>query len=504
MRRVTTEGSTATDRKELLTTNRKALTLNLDDAVYGTFAEIGAGQEVARYFFQAGGASGTVAKTISAYDMAFSDAIYGKAPRYVSGERLATMLDHEYALLLERLGAARGDRTQFFVFADTVAARSFRGDNEAHGWMGIRFQTRPGEPANDIVIHVRMWDKENVLQQQALGIIGVNLVYGAFYLHHDPKALVASLADNLGTERIEVDMVRFSGPAFARADNRLLSLFLVEHGLTNAVLFGPAGDVHQPSEVLRKKAILVERGSFRPVTKVNVDMLQCACAMFVQEPAVQGREVVVLAELTMNNLLAEGGLDAADFLARVDLLAALGFHVLISNYSEYFRLTAYFRRYTNEMIGMAMGINNLLEVFNERYYENLPGGILESFGRLFRNAVKLYIYPMRQSALAHYAARNGQPPPATATLPAAADILLTARNVQVARHLRNLYAHLLENQNIECLVGYDEKLFGIVTRSVLQRIKDGQPGWEDDVPPTVAEAIKRRGLFGYRAPAVAG
>ncbi len=494
-----------TEQKDLLTTNRKALTINLDEQKYGTFAEIGAGQEVARIFFQAGGASGTVAKTISAYDMTFSDAIYGKAPRYVSRERLNLMLDHEYQLLLERLAPSRGDRTTFFVFADTVAARNYKGTNEAHGWMGIRFQTEPGGPPSEIVVHVRMWDKENVLQQEALGIVGANLIYGAFYYRDDPKKLAGSLMDHLSYERIEVDMLTFSGPAFKHVDNRLISLYLVQLGLTNAVMFGAHGEVLQPSEVLYKKAILVERGSFRPVTHVNVDMLNCATAQFVQEPLVKGKEVIVLMEITMNNLLAAGSIDAQDFLSRVDLLADIGFTVLISNYSEYFRLTSYFRRYTKEMIGVAMGINNLLEIFNEKYYENLEGGILESFGRLFRHSVKLYIYPMRQDAYGHYLG-TGQATGAPATTPAnsfAASVLITAKNVQVVDHLRNLYNHLLENHYIECIVGFDTSILHIFSRDVLRRIKENDSSWEQMAPPSVVAAIKKRRLFGYTPPPVA-
>ena len=488
------------EQKNLLTTNRKALTINLDEPKYGTFAEIGAGQEVARVFFQAGGASGTVAKTISAYDMAFSDAIYGKAPRYVSRERLGLMLDHEYQLLLERLAATRGDRTTFFVFADTVAARNFLGTNEAHGWMGIRFQLEPGGPPSEIVLHVRMWDKENVLQQEALGIVGTNLIYGAFYYRDDPKKFTESLLDNLSSDRIEVDMLRFSGPAFKNVDNRLMSLHLVQFGLTNAVMFGENGEVLQPSEVLHHKAILVERGSFRPVTHVNVDMLNCATAQFVQEPLVKGKSVVVLMEITMNNLLAAGELDPQDFLSRVDLLGDIGFTVLISNYSEYFRLTSYFRRYTKEMIGVAMGINNLLEIFNEKYYENLEGGILESFGRLFRNSVRLYIYPMRQEAYDHYLStgQTNVPPGAAAQARSfAAGVLINAKNVQVVDHLRNLYNHLLENHYIDCIVGFDPTILHIFSRDVLRRIKENDPTWEQMVPDSVAVAIKKRVLFGY-------
>jgi hypothetical protein len=489
------------EQKELLTTNRKALTVNLDEAKYGTFAEIGAGQEVARIFFQAGGAAGTIAKSISAYDMTFSDAIYGKSPRYVSQERLALMLEHEYVLLNERLSAQRGDKTTFFVFADTVSARNYKGTNECHGWMGVRFQTEPGGPTSDIILHVRMWDKENVLQQQALGVVGTNLIYGAFYYRDDPRKFIQSLMDGgVGPSRIEVDMLKFSGPAFPNVDNRLLSLHLVQYGLTNAVMFGTGGNVLQPSEILYKKAILVERGSFRPVTHVNVDMLNCACAQFVQEPMVKGKDVVVLMEITMNNLLSDGDLDAQDFLSRVDLLSDIGFTVLISNYSEYYRLTSYFRRYTKEMIGVAMGINNLLEVFNEKYYENLEGGILESFGRLFRNSVKLYIYPMQQVAFERYIATNTPALPAAAASHAfASAVLINAKNLQVSDHLRNLYAHLLENHYIDCIVGYDTDILSIFSRDVLNRIKGGDPTWERMVPEPVAEAIKKRRLFGYGA-----
>ena len=487
------------EQKELLTTNRKALTINLDEPKYGTFAEIGAGQEVARVFFQAGGASGTIAKTISAYDMTFSDAIYGKAPRYVSRERLGLMLDHEYQLLIERLATQRGERTTFFAFADTVSARNFKGTNEAHGWMGIRFQTEPGGQPSEVVLHVRMWDKENILQQQALGIIGVNLIYGAFYYHRDPRKLVESLLDNLSADRIEVDMLKLNGPAFQNVDNRLMSLLLVEFGLTNAVMFGPGGDVLQPSEVLHHKPILVERGSFRPVTLVNVDMLNCATAQFVQEPLVKGKQVVVLMEITMHNLLATGELDAKDFLARVDLLGDIGFNVLISNYSEYYRLTSYFRRYTKEMIGVTMGINNLIEIFNEKYYENLEGGILESFGRLFRNSVKLYIYPMRQDGFDVYTSAGQSAPNQAGRAPShafASGVLINAKNVQIADHLRNLYAHLLEAHYIDCIVGFDPSILHIFSRDVLRRIKEGDATWEKMVPEAVVAAIKRRELFG--------
>jgi hypothetical protein len=416
------------------------------------------------------------------------------------------MLGHEYDLLLERLGEARGERTEFFVFADTVAAKNFKGTNEAHGWMGVRFQATPASPPSDIILHVRMLDRENVLQQQALGIIGVNLTYGTFYYINDQNRFIQSLADNLGIDRIEVDMINFSGPLFANVDNRLMSLKLVEYGLTNAVMFSPKGEVLQPSEVLHKKAIVVERGSFRPVTLVNEDMMRCALAQFLQEPVLKGVDVVVLMEITMHNLLASGNIDHKDFLDRVDTLAAIGNNVLISNYLEFYRLTTYFRRYTKQMVGVVMGINNLLEVFNEKYYEGLDGGILESFGRLFKNLIKLYIYPMRQSAYDRYCSAN----PAVCAVPLAGtgsqqlanDVWVNAINLQVQMHLRNLYAHLLENHYMAPIVGYDSAIMEIFSRDVLTKIQTGTPGWESMVPESAAAVIKEKRLFKYKeAPA---
>ena len=340
-----------------------------------------------------------------------------------------------------------------------------------------------------------MWDKAAALQQQALGIVGVNLVYGALYYRSDPRKLIESLRDNLGTDRIEVDMLRFSGHCFEKVDNRLMSLHLVEFKLTNAVMFGQQGDVLQPSEVLHKKSILVERGSFRPVTHVNVDMINCATAQFVQEPQVKGTEVIVLMEITMNNLLSTGTLDAHDFLSRVDLLADIGFTVLISNYSEYYRLTSYFRRYTKEMIGVAIGINNLLAIFNEKYYENLEGGILESFGRLFRNSVKLYVYPMRKEAYERYILESSGTDASLQSF--APNVLISAKNVRIVDHLASLYTHLLENHFIDCIVGFDTNILSIFSREVLKKIRDNDLRWEKMVPVSVADAIRRRGLFGH-------
>jgi hypothetical protein len=462
-------------------TNKKAFQINLDAKKYGTFAEIGAGQEVARRFFHVGGASGTVAKTMSAYDMTFSDAIYGTADRYVSRNRLQTMLDHEYALLVERLDAKLGSHRTFFVFADTVAARSFKQHNESHGWLGVRFQAETrGEPSQ-IIIHVRMLDEDNVDQQEALGVVGVNLLYGAFY-YRQPEKLIASLQENLAEDRIQVDMIKFSGPAYAGVDNRLMSLQLVSQGLTNAVMFTADGESVQPSEVLYKKAILVERGSFRPVTNATNDMLNGARQVFLDRCQCSQDEMVVLMEMTLENLLSEGQLNHADFLARVDILGALGRTVMISKFGEYYRLAAYLARYTNKMIGLVMGVTTLMEIFDEKYYLNLEGGILEALGRMFKSGLKLYVYPMIED-------ESGK--------------LLTARNVPIAENLRSLYRYLLDNDFIHEVTSYNPDYLRIYPPDALQKIQSGNPAWETMVPPEVVAIIKKRQFFGYRPSAEA-
>tara|TARA_B100001248_G_scaffold262736_1_gene261969 strand:+ start:24784 stop:26337 length:1554 start_codon:yes stop_codon:yes gene_type:complete len=482
--------------KELTTAN-KALTINLDESVYGTFAEIGAGQEVARHFFQVGAAAGTVAKSMSAYDMKFSDEIYGASTRYVSQDRLIRMLGHEYDLLEERLGKARGDDTRFFVFANTVSARNFKGTNECHGWMGVRFQLSPKAPTNDIVIHVRMFDDSNREQQNALGIIGVNLVYGAYHYHQDSREFIKSLKDGLRGHKIEIDMITVDGICFEGVDNRVLSMELVEVDLTKAVMFGSNRSVLQPSEVLYKKAIMLERGSFCPINNVHLDMLECAGSQFVQEPKVRGKKVLVLLEMTMHNLLAND-VPLSDLLDRVDTITALGYHVLISNYSEYYRLSAYLRRYTKEMIGIVLGINLLLEIFNEQYYENLDGGILEACGRLFKEDIRLYAYPMKGDCYNQYIELSqgnleGQMDVSGFT----SDMLITAQNLQVKTHLRSLYSYLLENHSIEPVIGFNPEYLGILSRSITNQIKEGDKDWELVVPKQVANFIKTNKLWGY-------
>ncbi|MBI1315313.1 TonB-dependent receptor [bacterium] len=464
-----------------LTPAQKALRINLNLDIYGTFAEIGAGQETVRHFFRAGGASGTIAKAMSAYDKDFSDAIYGKEPdgRYVTEDRLHKMLDHEYSLILQRLDNTNHPDRCFFAFANTVATINFSKSFKGHGWMGIRFQSRSNREPNDVVFHIRMRENDAKLQQETIGEMGVNLIYGVFHYLHNPKELLLSLYDNLSPDRIEIDMINFSGPDFQNVDNRLMSLQLIRNGMTDAVIFGPDGKNILPAALLYKKNILAMRGSFRPVTKVNMDMLQKGYTLFVKEKKVEKENVVVLFEITLNNLRSEGDIDEQDFLDRAEILCSLGQTVLISTYQEYFRLVEYFSRYTKMRTGLIMGMANLKEVFNEKYYRDLTGGTLEAMGVLFSNDLKMYIYPSQSS--------KNEP-------------LENLKNLRIHPRLKPLFEYLTFNHRLKDITTYDPEVLHIFSRTTLQQIRKGQSGWEDCLPPYVDTIIKEKKLFGYRPP----
>ena len=460
-----------------LDTHHKAVQINMDKTKYGTFAEIGAGQEVARWFFRVGGAAGTIAKSISAYDMTVSDAIYGASGRYVSRQRVETMLSYEYHLMNERLSAERGENTRFFVFADTVATKSYTRKDNWHGWMGIRFQPAPGSEPSQIILHVSLLDRETVLQQEAIGILGVNLIHAALY-GADSAALVRELLDDLSSERIEIDLIDFSGPAFAEVDNRLMILELVHCGLSDAAMFTPDGKVVQPAEAFYKRPVMVLRGRFRPVTNVVVDMLHCALAQFLQEPANQDEDVLVVTEMTLRHLQEGEAIGNRDFLDRVDLLRTLGRPVLISNFGEYYRLANYLHRHTTKLCGLVMGVPTLREIFDEKYYAHLAGGILESFGRMFKNDLKLYVYPFLVSQT---------------------NTIVTADDLRVAPKLQHLYNHLIENQHIQPIREFKSEYLSTfnLSRDVFRRLQEGDPTWVDDVPANVALLICQRHLLGY-------
>ncbi len=461
----------------ILSTKEKALSINLDRSIYGSFAEIGAGQEVAANFFKAGGASGTIAKTMSAYDMSFSDAIYGKSERYVCEPRLIKMLDHEYGLLEERL-IHRAGNSKFFAFANTIEALNFQRTNKGHGWLGIRFQLTSSGGWNQCIIHVNLNDGDNFRQQEAIGILGVNLIYACFTYYHVPENMMVSLVDNLMPGAVEIDMLRLEGPDFTHVDNRLLSLKLVKNGLTKAAMFGADGNVMQPSEALYKKNILVIRGRFRPVTLVNVDMIIKGFRQFKQLPDVDKRDISILVELTLQDLKSDNDeINDLDFLNRVDILCSMGQNVMISNYYEYYKLVDYLTSFTRrKRIGIILGINNLISIFTESYYQNLKGGVLEAFGNLFGRNTIFYVYPAMDIETKE---------------------ITNCQNVTIQENLRPLFDYMRLNEKVVPILNAREDVMNIISDNVLKMIKESQEGWEVMVPSKVAKMIKERKLFEY-------
>ena len=462
----------------VLTPVQKALEVNLNPETYGTFAEVGAGQEVVRHFFRAGGASGTIAKAMSAYDKDFSDAIYGKEVngRYVCESRLKNMINHEYGLITERLNREKHPNKRFFSFANNVETINFSKTNDGHGWMGLRFQLCPNSKPNDVILHYLLHEREAKQQQESAGILGVNLLHGCMFHSDNPKMIIKKLFDNISKGHLEINMIQMNGPDFNYVDNRLLSLYLVKERMTDAVIFSPDGVNLQPSDVLYKKNILAIRGSFRPVTKVNIDMIKNGYNKFILENRVSKEDLQVLFEITLSNLTSEGEIDEQDFLDRADILCSLGQTVLISNYQRYYKLLDYFSRFTKKRMGIIMGVPNLKQIFEEKYYRHLSGGILEAFGRMFNRDLKIYLYPYQKQ-------REGE--------------ITNSKNINIHPRFRSLYDYLIFNQRI-IDIEYDPQVLNIFSPVVLRMIKNGISGWEDMVPAYVDNIIKQKKLFGSK------
>ena len=460
--------------RQILDTDQKALELNLDERIYGTFAEIGAGQEVARIFFKVGAAAGTIAKTMSAYDKTYSDAIYGREPsgRYVCEPRLYKMLDKEFRLLVSRLGQVRPNTT-FFVFADTVAAINYQKTTKGHGWLGVRFQLNPEGPANDIVLHAKMLDQDNQTQQSAIGVLGVNLLYACYKYPGDLETFVKSLMDSLHG-RIEIDFIRLSGGDFKDIDNRLLGLYLVKHHLSEVSIFGPDKESVHGSSFLYKKALMVVRGNYRPPTKVSEDVFISGFKQFIEEPGIDPDKAYQMAELTLDNLKIDGEIDENDFLHRADLLNEMGKTVIISNCHNHQRLINYLSDFKIQQLGLVIGARELLEIINEKYINNLDGRLLVAFGELFTRNIKIYVYPVL---------KDGK--------------LIHANNLPVPEGIKFLYKYLLENQHVVEIDDYNAELLPIFPQNVLAMITQGEPGWEAFLPEGLSTLIKANNMFGH-------
>ena len=463
-------------QEDSFSTKRKALRINLDPNIYGTIAEIGGGQEVARAFFQAGGASGTIAKSISAYDKTFSDNLYNNNTkgRYVSKDRLEKMLGKEFNDLTTLLPDTKDHRTRYFAFANTVETLNYKKTNQGHGWMGVRFQLTPFSEPNEVIIHVKLLEDDASLQQYTLGSIGINLIYACFNYAKYPNKFLLSLMENLSNDRIEINMASMSGPELDFVDNRLLSIQLVKNGIASAVIFNKDGEVQQPSDMLYKKNVLAFRGSFRPITYAGIDMLKTSFNLFKKDKNYTKENTVSICEITLSNLLEQSAFDDSDFLDRIDLLNGLGQNVLVSNFKEYYKLSQFFTKFKLNRLRLVLGIPALKCVLNKKFYNDLQGGILESFANIFHDNVKIYTYPQLV---------DGK--------------IIDSNNIEVDEENKYLYKHLKENRKIIDIETYNEKYLPIYSKGVLDRILNHEDGWEDDVPEFVANEIKSKRLFGY-------
>jgi len=464
--------------REVLDANRKALFINLDETIYGSFAEIGGGQEVARCFFRSGGASGTVAKTISAYDMVFSDTMYGQnlGGRYVSESRLLQMLDIEYDNLVKVLGEKRGDTTRFFAFANTVTTINYKKTHQGHGWIGVRFQITPHSRPNEVILHVKFLENDSLLQQKTLGILGVNLIYACFYNYQYPNSFLKSLVELNLEERIEIDMIRMSGPDLDYVDNRLLAVQLVKNNMTAVTMFDRYGSVKPPSELLYKKNVMLLRGSFRPITYVGFDMLKSGFSLFKKELGFDKQNTIVLCEMTLKNLMEEGVFDERDFLDRVDILCGMGQNVMITNFKEFYKVSNWFSEFKIQNIRILVGALTFRKILEKKYYTHLKGGILEAFGRLFTENLKVYLYPGREKE---------------------SHEILTTDNLPVEDDVRFLYQHLLESGLIINIPNYRKEILPFFSYKVLAKLNANDPAWEDMVPKYVSSCVKNKNLFGY-------
>lgn len=419
----------------------KALAINLAGEHYGTFAEIGAGQEVARWFLRVGGASGTVAQTICAYDKTFSDDTYGAGTRYVSRERLQAMLEYEYELLQKRLGATRGANSRFFVFADTVAARNYKGDNEQHGWLGLRFQHDPGAAASSILLHVNLMDPSAELQQEAMGLLGVNLIYASFRQIRDGwDEFLAGLFDALSLDRIEIDVIKLDGPAFDGADARQLCLKALRRRMCRAIVFDSSAQVTEPSNVLRKRPLIVERGRFETVEPYQPQMLLASEAQLRREGIPLERDPACVLEMSIRSAWGDAAPeDESVLLDRVLRIHQMG-TVIVSGFPLNYLLIDYLRRHTREPIRLVAGVATLAQILHHRFYGELAGGMLEGVAKLLAANVKVYAYPM--PAEAYRQAMSGTDD--TALAGEAAGELVTADDIHPEPPVNHFYRYLRE------------------------------------------------------------
>ncbi len=462
-------------KHEVIPTDRKALKINIDTNFYGSFAEIGGGQEVARHFFTAGGSSETVAKSISAYDKVFSDVLYNNnlPGRYVSEDRLVKMLTQEYFEVCDLLQKQK-PLASFFAYANTVETLNYRKTNNGHGWLGVKFQSQPLGMPNTVLLHVDLLENDGLLQQATLGILGVNLVYACKYYMHDHDNFVLSLLDNISTDRVKITMLRMTGPDFESLDNRLLAVKLVKFGMTNAIMFDKEGNVQQPSDMLYKKNVITLRGVFKPITNVTEDILNRSLDLFKNDEDYEPDNTLTFCELSFNDIMSEGEVNATDFLQRVDMLNEFGQNVMVSDFREYFKLVKYFSDFKLKKLRIIIGVPTFEKFLDRNYYRGLPGGIMEALAKMFPENMKLYVYPTRDTL---------------------GDELIDSKKVRMDDDIRLLYEYLMQNKFILDLSSNFDSQLHVRSYQVLEMIRGNKAGWEKFVPEVVAKAIKEKGYY---------
>ncbi|MBN2765611.1 MAG: hypothetical protein JXR27_04495 [Paludibacteraceae bacterium] len=459
-----------------ISTKEKSVHINLHSNYYGSIAEIGGGQETARHLFQAGGASNTVAKTVSAYDKSFSDHFYneGKPSRYVAQERLNKMIDYEYNELIQVLDKKIDQK--FFAFANTVEILNYSKNNTGNGWIGIAIEGSERYKPNKILFHIKLLENDTLLQQQTLGTIGINLIFASLTEKPDPREIITALTDNLDKDRVEVDFVHVEGPDMKWYDNRLLNLLLVSNNMTPAVMFDENGQVQQPADMLYRKNVLLMRGHFRPISNLVLEFFEDSLEMFKRDEDYRPDNTIAFCEISLKYLFQNEKLDEKDFLHRVDLLNMAGKCVMVSNFYRYFKLVDYFAQFKMIKLRIVLGLNTFDRIFHESQYTDLRGGILEAMGTLFHENVKLYLYPFTNI-------NSGD--------------IIYPDDEHFHHEYKALWQYLRQTRKILVLNGISANQLRITPDRITKMIRRADEKLADYLPPKVYAHIKSEKLFGY-------
>lgn len=461
---------------KLQSTKEKSVQINLHSQYYGSVAEIGGGQETARHLFQAGGASNTIAKSISAYDKSFSDHFYndGTPNRYVAEDRLRKMVDYEYDELIKILD--KKNPKKFFAFANTVETLNFAKTNQGNGWLGIAVEGTDRYRPNKFLIHVKLHENDTLLQQYTLGALGINLIYAGLFGWEDPRSMLLSLLDNLGRERVEVDYIYVEGPDLDWCDNRLLNLMLVKNNMTPAIMFDQSGHIQQPGDMLYKKNVLLMRGFFRPINNLGLEFIEDSLAIFKRDEDYKPDNTIAFCEISLKYFIHDEQLDENDFLNRVELLNMVGQNVMVSNFYRYFKLVDYFAQFKMIKLRIVVGLPTFDKILDSSQYTDMRGGLLEAMGTLFQHNVKMYLYPYTDMSTG--------------------EVVYPDDN-HFSGEYKLLWQYLMATRRMIVLKGIPAHRLSITSGYIDTLIENADERLKDYVPEKVYNYISQNRLFGY-------